>query len=922
MSLFHSMWHKRIAAAALVAIGAAVAYVPVKMGFARGDADDLSIVYPFDGSLFPPEVISPTMWWEDANPHADRWRVTVAFDEGESLVAEVDTTAWTPDRDTWETMKRRSLETEARVSVESQNLVLGVRQSLAVKSVSFATSRDSVGAPIFYRDVPLPFRFALRNVWLIRWRLGDISSYEPAPTVLTNLPVCGNCHTFSADGKTLGMDVDIGNDKGAYVLTSFDEETILSREKLISWSSFVRDERMPTFGMLPNVSPDGRHVLAGVKDRTVFLPREDIYFSQIFFPVMGILAYYDRLTGRISALRGADNDQYVQSNGVWTPDGRYVVFARNRAVRLTTENDQKDIILNLEESAEVLGGEEFLFTAQEEGKEFKFDLYRVPFNQGRGGTPEPIRGASGNDMSNFFPKVSPDGRWLVFTQAHSFMLLQPDSKLYIMPAEGGEPRLMRANTNRMNSWHSWSPNGKWLVFSSKVFSPYTQLFLTHIDEEGNDTPPVLLRNFTSVDRAANIPEFVNIDPASSRVIREMFIDDYNYFRSGRIYQDFREYDKAEEDYQRSLEMNPENTRAYYFLGTIHAERENYDEALTAFQRVAELDPRNADVHENLGSVYFAMEEYDKAGEEFETAVALDPTNVEALFNLGTVQLIKGEPARAEAQFRRLLQLEIDDSTATRVHMNLGGIYFTGRDYWRAVREYLATLALDSAHTEARFNLGIAYRAQNALPEARRQFEKLLELEPDNIEVRNELGRVCAQTGDFQAAVREFERVLESSRRNVFALAFLGRLYYELRRFEEAEVVLTDLLGVEPRNVNALVELGRVYGETRRYDRAVAEFKAALEAQPNDSRIYVLLGDALAREGRSISEAIAAYERGIALDPRNVEAYISLGQAHLRAESPQDALRVFQAALSLNPTNTDREYLEAQIADLGRRVGNP
>ena len=64
------------------------------------------------------------------------------------------------------------------------------------------------------------------------------------------------------------------------------------------------------------------------------------------------------------------------------------------------------------------------------------------------------------------------------------MLLQPDSELYIMPAAGGEARRLECNTARMNSWHSWSPNGKWLVFSSKANSPYTQLFLTHIDEQG------------------------------------------------------------------------------------------------------------------------------------------------------------------------------------------------------------------------------------------------------------------------------------------------------------------------------------------------------------------------------------------------------------------------------------------------------
>ena len=74
----------------------------------------------------------------------------------------------------------------------------------------------------------------------------------------------------------------------------------------------------------------------------------------------------------------------------------------------------------------------------EEEKPFKFNLYRIPFNDGQGGKPEPIAGASFNGKSNFFPRYSPDGKWIVFCKAENYMLLQPDSELYIIPAAGGE----------------------------------------------------------------------------------------------------------------------------------------------------------------------------------------------------------------------------------------------------------------------------------------------------------------------------------------------------------------------------------------------------------------------------------------------------------------------------------------------------
>src|SRR6185503_10529389 len=81
---------------------------------------------------------------------------------------------------------------------------------------------------------------------------------------------------------------------------------------------------------------------------------------------------------------------------------------------------------------------------------FRYDLYRIPFNGGKGGVAEPLVGASGDGKSNFFPKYSPDGKWIIFCKADSYMLLQHDSELYIVPAEGGTPRRLKYNTARMN----------------------------------------------------------------------------------------------------------------------------------------------------------------------------------------------------------------------------------------------------------------------------------------------------------------------------------------------------------------------------------------------------------------------------------------------------------------------------------------
>ena len=468
------------------------------------------IDYPLNETLFPPEMVPPIYRWNDSAPESRAWLVRFEFSDGKACMNFLTKKQhWTPRHEDWETIKQRSLEQEAKV------LILGVGHGEPVRilsqaMMSFKTSKDPVGAPLFYREVNLPFIEADKDLSRIRWRFGSIDSPKP-PIVLKNLPVCGNCHSFSRDGKMLAMDVDYASNKGSYIITAVKEQMVLANKDIITWADEEKTEQAN--GLLSQISPDGRYVISTVKDMSVFVPRPELAFSQVFFPVKGILCVFDRETGRFRELPGADNLEFVQSNPTWSPDGKYIVFARAKAPDLRNTKHQGSVWLTPVESIEFIAAEE----------PFLFDLYRIPFNGGQGGTAVPLEGASNNGKSNFFARYCPDGRWIVFCRAKSYMLLQPDSELYIIPAEGGKARRLRCNTRRMNSWHSFSPNGKWLVFSSKAYSDYTQLCLTHIDENGCSTPAVLLEHLTTPDRAANIPEFVNTHPGAISKIHAQFL---------------------------------------------------------------------------------------------------------------------------------------------------------------------------------------------------------------------------------------------------------------------------------------------------------------------------------------------------------------------------------------------------------------
>jgi len=149
----------------------------------QGKPRQINMVYPSAGALFPPEIAAPTFRWQDDNSTCDAWRIEVRFQDGPPLEFQSDSQEWTPADEDWEAIKARSRSGDAVVTVVG---VSGTAPDtfLSRGSTSRRTSNDEVGAPIFYREVNLPFRDAVKDPSRIRWRFGEISARQPPPVVL------------------------------------------------------------------------------------------------------------------------------------------------------------------------------------------------------------------------------------------------------------------------------------------------------------------------------------------------------------------------------------------------------------------------------------------------------------------------------------------------------------------------------------------------------------------------------------------------------------------------------------------------------------------------------------------------------------------------------------------------------------------
>jgi Flp pilus assembly protein TadD len=736
----------------------------------------IAIDYPIEGSVFPPEFPAPTWLWRDASDAANAWEINITFSDGSPAIRAESSGAgmvigesdprcfsatnkppaltaeqaaahtWTPDVATWSAIKQHSVNRPAMVVITGHSR--GDAKTIRSRGQgSIQTSNDPVGAPIFYRDVPLmPSEnekgvikpLAPQAVPLIAWRLRNVADKE-SRVLMEGLHTCANCHSFSADGKTLGLDMDgPQNDKGLYAILKIQPHMAIRNEDLVAWSTFKgKLGSKLRVGFMSQISPDAKYVVTTVNDpgidqsdyqrhkdpidlvRNYYVANfKDYRFLQVFFPTRGVLAWYSRESAHLQYLPGADDTRYVHANAVWSPDGKFLVFARAQA-----------------QDAYPAGAPPAQSANDPNERQVKYDLYRVPFNGGKGGKPEPIVGASQNGMSNSFPKISPDGRWIVFVKARNGLLMRPDSQLFIVPATGGKVRRMNCNTPLMNSWHSFSPNSRWLVFSSKSRSPYTQMFLTHIDESGNDSPAILVENSTAANRAVNIPEFVNVPPDGMMKI-----------------------DTPAADYALHVDLAVDLMK-----------NRQYAAAVPEWTKVLALVPKQARAHNNLGVALMETGKVDEAIANYREALAENPDYAEACNNLGEALVGKGAVKDAIAKFERAVEL-------------------------------------DTGYIVARRNLATVLARTGQMDKAIVHLKKLVEDKPDAADVRRELGQALANKGNFkQASVHLEEANRQFGERDPLTLHLLGLVYADLGRFADALSAQRQALAfaTDPRLVQAI-----------------------------------------------------------------------------------------------------------------------
>lgn len=331
-------------------------------------------------------------------------------------------------------------------------------------------ARETIDSCLVYRR--------LKPLYNIYVNLGiyqrNLESFDERP-LLENSKIdhgCVNCHTFlNHQPDTFALHIRGTNSLNAMLLVR--SNTVARVDKTMGYLSWHPSGRLLAFSA--NKLSLFYHTINTHETRDVFDARSDL----------GIYRIDSNQVVMPPAIARPDRNETWPA---WSPDGRYLYYC----------------------SAPVLPIEQF--------SNVRYDLMRVDYDieNDRWGEPMVVISAQQAGGSICQPKVSPDGRFVLFCLCRygNFPIYQPSSDLCVLDLTTHKGRRLEINSDQSDSWHCWSSNGRWIVFSSKRLDGlFARPFFSYMDEQGRFHKPFLLPQedpayYDTCLQTFNVPELV------------------------------------------------------------------------------------------------------------------------------------------------------------------------------------------------------------------------------------------------------------------------------------------------------------------------------------------------------------------------------------------------------------------------------
>lgn len=360
---------------------------------------------------------------------------------------------------------------------------------------------------------------------------------------------------------------------------------------------------------------------------------------------------------------------------------------------------------------------------------------------------------------------------------------------------------------------------------------------------------------------------------------------------------------------RLLEVMPGHVQARRILAMTYLRQGDPRQAITTLEPVIKNSKPDAQTYSVMGYALMQSGELDEATGYFDKAAQLDPDAPGSLTRLAVSRMASGDYAEAEGDLEKILA---KDPKALQPAIILTMVHMRKNAWDDAMKMARKLKAEHPANPVGSYFEGEINLHNKKYPAARAAFEEAQKKNSKNQAPSLKIAQIDIAENKLDAADARYKSILAKDNKNVGAMVGLADLALRKKNVPQAITYLEQASEADQDNLNVRLQLISLYTDRKEMDKAEAMANRLVQRFPDRPVAFEALGKVQTARGKN-ADAVASFERVVALSPDVSRNYQFLAMAESRNKNMNGAREALEAGLKRAPKP---QAFEADLAVVG------
>ncbi|CAD8196501.1 unnamed protein product [Paramecium octaurelia] len=394
------------------------------------------------------------------------------------------------------------------------------------------------------------------------------------------------------------------------------------------------------------------------------------------------------------------------------------------------------------------------------------------------------------------------------------------------------------------------------------------------------------------------------------------VDATVYYNRGVLFKQQGEKEKALQDYNMAIKLNPNYATAYINRGVLFKQQGEKEKALQDYNMAIKLNPNYATVYINRGNLFNEKGEKEKALQDYNMAIKLNPNYTNAYYNRGVLFKQLGETEKANQDYNTAIHLNPNYATA---YINRGNLFNEQGEKENALQDYNMAIKLNPNYADAYFNRGVLFKQQGEKEKALQDYNRAIKLNPNYATAYINRGVLFKQQQEKEKALQDYNVAIKLNPNYADAYFNRGVLFKQQGEKEKAIQDYNMAIKLNPNYATAYYNRGVIFTQKGEKEKALQDYNKAIKLNPNYAAAYYDRGVLFKQKGEK-ENALQDYNTTIKLNPNYTAAYYQRGVLFNEQGEKEKAIQDQEKALLLEPdhplllTNLGSLYFQQQSFD--------